>query len=110
MVLTVGVHKVLKRSPNRDVRELLGTATPTILSGLTRRMARSDDVGPFALLCGAVPSLRFDPERRAALGQVLTYAQRAAQERCPTALYALCFCGGAPSGPRASWVRSSLTV
>ena len=94
MVLTRNVHSVLKRSPNRDVRELLGSSTATILDGLSRRMDKRDALGPFSLLSGAAPALRFDATLRATVGHVLVSAQRSAAERCPSALYALCFCGG----------------
>ena len=94
MVLTVGVHAVLKKSPNRDVRELLGSSTATILEGLAGRVDRRGGLGPLSLLCGGPPALALDPQVRGAAGHVLVSAQKAAAERCPSALYGILFCGG----------------
>ena len=88
MVLTAGVHRVLKKSPNRDVRDLLGSSTATILDGLARRMDAEDGCGPLSILAGACPALPFPPDRRAALGHVLASAETAARDRCPSSLYA----------------------
>ena len=89
-------------------------------------MSAEDEIGPFALLSGAVPAMRLEPVHRAKLGYVLVSAQRTATERVPAAptqlvlhgettkrthtqsntrrrapssLYALVFCGGLPPPP-----------
>ena len=96
LVLTAGVHKTLQRRPNADVRDLLGSSTRTILGGLAERWDRRspDGLGPLSLACGAVPSLRLDAATRKSAGHVLASARQAAQQRAPSALFAVCFCGG----------------